>query len=596
MNIASNEFWAEKGRMGANKQVTEPEILDTSSDGRYIQYNEILGRGAFKTVYKGFDEIDGIEVAWNQIDIADVLESPAHCGRLHSEVNLLGSLKHENIVRSFGWWVDPKNKTMNMITELFTSGSLRQYRKKHKCVDIKAIKNWARQILRGLHYLHTHNPRIIHRDIKCDNIFVNGNYGEVKIGDLGFATVMQQPTARSVIGTPEFMAPELYDEEYNELVDIYSFGMCMLELITCQYPYSECKNPAQIFKRVTSGIKPAALGEIQDPEVRCFIEKCLVPASERLSAAELLNDPFLLPGHPNNYSCVHPQISEFTTNHLNSALNAMMEVEPSYKKLSGSSYTESTVENPVPALEIHRCNELNKFVLKGEKHDDSSLSLTLQIVSYAGNNDAACQETVHFLFYINEDTTLSIAEEMVIYLRLPGNDAALIAEMIDSLVSQLLFCCGTSSGSLNGTKSFQGSAMVQNENLLGSNAIRNYSHWHRNRESNERSMCPELPVSKNNCAIESIGALPQYIDASSSDAMCKKDLQLADYARMSYGPSLMTKSMKKLEDSSSSAGSWTTASSSVMNPSSSTSLTDEENEIINEFKAKTELETVDMQY
>ena len=55
-----------------------------------------------------------------------------------------------------------------------------------------------------------------------------------------------------MLGTPEFMAPELYDEEYNELVDIYSFGMCMLEMVTFEYPYSECKNPAQIYKKVTS--------------------------------------------------------------------------------------------------------------------------------------------------------------------------------------------------------------------------------------------------------------------------------------------------------------------------------------------------------
>lgn len=53
-------------------------------------------------------------------------------------------------------------------------------------------------------------------------------------------------------GIPEFMAPELYEEEYNELVDIYSFGMCMLEMVTFEYPYSECKNPAQIYKKVIS--------------------------------------------------------------------------------------------------------------------------------------------------------------------------------------------------------------------------------------------------------------------------------------------------------------------------------------------------------
>lgn len=65
---------------------------------------------------------------------------------------------------------------------------------------MKAIKNWARQILKGLVYLHNHKPPIIHRDLKCDNIFVNGNHGEIKIGDLGLAIVMQQPAARSVIG------------------------------------------------------------------------------------------------------------------------------------------------------------------------------------------------------------------------------------------------------------------------------------------------------------------------------------------------------------------------------------------------------------
>lgn len=56
----------------------------------------------------------------------------------------------------------------------------------------------------------------------------------------------------STIGTPEFMAPEMYEEKgYNEKVDIYAFGMCLLEMVTGEYPYNECKNAAQIFKKVT---------------------------------------------------------------------------------------------------------------------------------------------------------------------------------------------------------------------------------------------------------------------------------------------------------------------------------------------------------
>lgn len=55
-----------------------------------------------------------------------------------------------------------------------------------------------------------------------------------------------------VKGTPEFMAPELYEEDYNVLVDIYAFGMCLLELVTSEYPYVECTNAAQIYRKVTS--------------------------------------------------------------------------------------------------------------------------------------------------------------------------------------------------------------------------------------------------------------------------------------------------------------------------------------------------------
>ena len=55
-----------------------------------------------------------------------------------------------------------------------------------------------------------------------------------------------------LLGTPEFMAPEMYEEHYDESVDVYAFGMCMLEMTTLEYPYMECQNPAQIYRRVVS--------------------------------------------------------------------------------------------------------------------------------------------------------------------------------------------------------------------------------------------------------------------------------------------------------------------------------------------------------
>ncbi|XP_039022822.1 serine/threonine-protein kinase WNK8-like isoform X2 [Hibiscus syriacus] len=402
------------------------DFTEKDPSGRYVRYDEILGRGAFKTVYKGFDEVDGIEVAWNQINIEDVLQKPEQLERLYSEVHLLKSLKHENIIKFYDSWVDDKNKTINMITELFTSGSLRQYRKKHKNVEVKAIKSWVRQILRGLHYLHNHNPPIIHRDLKCDNIFVNGNNGEVKIGDLGLATVMQQPTARSVIGTPEFMAPELYDEEYNELVDIYSFGMCMLEMVTCEYPYNECKNPAQIYKKVTSGIKPASLGKVNDPQIKQFIEKCLLPASMRLPAVELLKDPFLLAEIP-KVAASGPLVN------LIQAKPHLMEIDPNCKTLLVNSSTRNIKEAPgFSSLELQCFTEKNEFSLKGEKNDDNTVSLTLRISDQCGR-----ARNIHFSFYLDCDTAIAIAEEMVEQLDLSNEDVAVIAELIDSMIMKL---------------------------------------------------------------------------------------------------------------------------------------------------------------
>jgi len=103
---------------------------------------------------------------------------------------------------------------------------------------------------------------------------------------------MTKTHAESVIGTPEFMAPEVYDEHYTEKVDTYAFGMCMLEMMTQEYPYSECTNAAQIYKKVTGGKPPAALLRIEDGEVRDFIEQCIGPFEDRPSPSELMSSSF----------------------------------------------------------------------------------------------------------------------------------------------------------------------------------------------------------------------------------------------------------------------------------------------------------------
>lgn len=82
---------------------------------------------------------------------------------------------------------------------LLIFSSLR-YLKRFKEMKLKLLQRWSRQILKGLHFLHTRTPPIIHRDLKCDNIFITGPTGSVKIGDLGLATLKSASFAKSVIG------------------------------------------------------------------------------------------------------------------------------------------------------------------------------------------------------------------------------------------------------------------------------------------------------------------------------------------------------------------------------------------------------------
>lgn len=77
--------------------------------------------------YRAFDELEGIEVAWNQIKLAGLLKDSVDWDRLFSEVHLLKTLKHKNIIKFYNSWVDAKNEHINFITEIFVSGTLRQY-------------------------------------------------------------------------------------------------------------------------------------------------------------------------------------------------------------------------------------------------------------------------------------------------------------------------------------------------------------------------------------------------------------------------------------------------------------------------------------
>eukprot|EP00759_Apiculatamorpha_spiralis_P001991 PhF_6_TR1069/c3_g1_i2/m.2249/K08867/WNK, PRKWNK; WNK lysine deficient protein kinase len=278
----------------------DSEVADPSH--RFFRKRK-LAKGQYKEVYKAFDEEEALEVAWNEIDCS------ARCidlQKVHREVQLLHDIDYAHVIKFHTSWFDEERKCFIFITELMTSGTLKDFiaAQSSKRIRPKIMKKWCRQILSGLQYLHHRN--IMHRDLKCDNIFINGNRGEVKIGDLGLS-VSGVVSARTVTGTPEFMAPEIYEENYTNSVDIWSFGMCALEMATGEYPYSECENVGQVYRKVSTGVMPMSLQKVTDPLLLDMLKSCLsVDPAQRPTATALLEScPFLQPEQDEISEVIH---------------------------------------------------------------------------------------------------------------------------------------------------------------------------------------------------------------------------------------------------------------------------------------------------
>ncbi|KAE8718271.1 Detected protein of confused Function [Hibiscus syriacus] len=220
------------------------EYVKTDPSGRYGSFREILGKGDMKTVYRAFDEALGMEVAWNQVKLNDVFRSPDELQRLYSEENF--QLHHRDV---------HFRHTSRVTTSDFT---INWHRQRYQRVDMRAVKSWARQILHGLAYLHGHDPPVIHRDLKCDNIFVNGHLGQVKIGDLGLAPFF---VAHNMPIRVLESSSNLQESDFSEILQLWKVARGIL------------LNP-----------RPGSPG---------FIGKCLKNVSKRLPAHELLLDPFL---------------------------------------------------------------------------------------------------------------------------------------------------------------------------------------------------------------------------------------------------------------------------------------------------------------
>jgi WNK lysine deficient protein kinase len=158
-------------------------------------------QGSFKVVYEACDCDDEVVAAWCELDVDAVEESI-----LSNEISILKDLKHPNILRLHHYQIfnnaltcKSDKKVLVLLTEYMSESDLKSYMGGNPpCIS--TICKWGHQILMGLKYLHEQKPTpVIHRDLKCANLFINESGDLVKIGDFGLAT-LEYKEDRTIVG------------------------------------------------------------------------------------------------------------------------------------------------------------------------------------------------------------------------------------------------------------------------------------------------------------------------------------------------------------------------------------------------------------
>ncbi|KAI8446575.1 kinase-like protein [Phakopsora pachyrhizi] len=276
----------EKRQQGSTKKDEIGELLDLESlnlQDKEIQSDqlkkfELIGSGGFKDVYRG---------VYRKVPVA-IADIRGHLTEMDiKELKILRDLRHENIVRFIGVSVPEESLKRTVpimiVSELCTNGDLFDYIRKVPNPGFLKICGIFRDICKGLDYLHSNVPVIIHRDLKSSNVLITSR-GVAKLNDFGLARIKNSTRSmvKSLVGTVNWQAPELWvaHPRYNEKVDVYSAGLVLWEMlqwhqITKRYPF-EGQNEHAIYQEVGQRqIRPATAGMRRQwgDELLNFIER-----------------------------------------------------------------------------------------------------------------------------------------------------------------------------------------------------------------------------------------------------------------------------------------------------------------------------------
>ncbi|KAK9918746.1 hypothetical protein WJX75_006516 [Coccomyxa subellipsoidea] len=269
------------GGSAADDDAAEWEI-----EASEIELGPRIGIGSYGEVFRG---------SWRHTDVAvkRFLEqdlSPQLMAEFRAEVALMQRLKHPNVVLFMGACTQPPN--LSIVTSFMPRGSLFRilHRTPNFVLDDRRRINIALDVARGMNYLHSCRPPIVHRDLKSPNLLVDKDY-TTKVCDFGLSRVRRSTwlSSKSQAGTPEWTAPEvLRSQSYNEKSDVYSYGVVLWELFTGQVPWHDM-SAMQVVGAVGWGNMRLELPESMHPTIASLIKRTWSEPAERPNFGDIID-------------------------------------------------------------------------------------------------------------------------------------------------------------------------------------------------------------------------------------------------------------------------------------------------------------------
>ncbi|XP_072395640.1 uncharacterized protein [Diabrotica undecimpunctata] len=275
------------------------------SVSNYVFTGNVLGKGNFARVEEGVHTKLNVKVAIKIIDINNIKEEYV-LKNLYREAKIIAKLNHPCIVSVFET-MQRSDNVYYLVTELANGGDLCAFVKRQPNGKLgeKQTKAYARQFSSALS--HMHNLKVVHRDLKMENVMLNSSQTQIKIVDFGLSNFWNiDNPLRTHCGSPEYAAPELFvtGKRYGTEVDLWSFGIILYGMLVGQLPFVTCRSTQlssqekrkQLITQINKGLNSTHRKSLAtfSTDFRSLISQLLVADfSKRMTTKELIVHPWI---------------------------------------------------------------------------------------------------------------------------------------------------------------------------------------------------------------------------------------------------------------------------------------------------------------